>query len=356
MESTLANRTDPPALVDEFGPVSRVLGARYFDGVRFPPEAEAELRRAARAGLRGARHAHHRLGQLPLPDVGPGEPRPAAGARGREPAPLVHPPVAQDGSSAATSTCASPTPGASTARGSSSSSRAPLGRAGRDATTRRIPSPRWWRWRARATGRCTWCRSCSSGRSAPPSSMPSLLDRVFGSPEAPGFVHSLVAFWRNHHRAQFRVGEPIDLGRFIRGEPAGPGRRASRARCAASLHHHLARETRAVFGPPLKSAERLLTRRCATASLRKTLDEHAAATKRKPESVQREATRNLKAIAAQAFSPRCWRSASPMLTGCSTASTTASRWTRRAWSGRSRRRAARRSSYAPATRATWTTW
>ena len=32
------------ALSKEFGPISRALGQRYFDGVRFPPEAEAELR------------------------------------------------------------------------------------------------------------------------------------------------------------------------------------------------------------------------------------------------------------------------------------------------------------------------
>jgi len=32
------------ALKEEFGPISRVLGQRYFDGIRFPPEAEDELR------------------------------------------------------------------------------------------------------------------------------------------------------------------------------------------------------------------------------------------------------------------------------------------------------------------------
>jgi glycerol-3-phosphate O-acyltransferase len=31
-------------LKEEFGPISRWLGARYFDGVHFPPEAEDELR------------------------------------------------------------------------------------------------------------------------------------------------------------------------------------------------------------------------------------------------------------------------------------------------------------------------
>jgi glycerol-3-phosphate O-acyltransferase len=32
------------ALKDEFGPISRMLGQRYFEGVRFPAEAEDELR------------------------------------------------------------------------------------------------------------------------------------------------------------------------------------------------------------------------------------------------------------------------------------------------------------------------
>src|SRR5262245_37265207 len=44
--------------------------------------------------------------------------------------------------------------------------------------------------------------------------LPLVLDRIFGSPDAPGFLHSMLAFWRNHRRAQFRVGEPIDLTKF----------------------------------------------------------------------------------------------------------------------------------------------
>jgi len=43
---------------------------------------------------------------------------------------------------------------------------------------------------------------------------PAWPDYVFGTPEAPGFLHSVLAFWRNHKRAQFRVGEPIDLRAF----------------------------------------------------------------------------------------------------------------------------------------------
>ena len=48
---------------------------------------------------------------------------------------------------------------------------------------------------------------------------PTLFDRVFGSPEAPGFLHTLFTFLRNYHRAQFRLGEPIDLKKFVAQNP-----------------------------------------------------------------------------------------------------------------------------------------
>ena len=45
METVLTPAGTPgETLKTEFGPVSRWLGQRYFDGVRFPPESEAELR------------------------------------------------------------------------------------------------------------------------------------------------------------------------------------------------------------------------------------------------------------------------------------------------------------------------
>ena len=49
---------------------------------------------------------------------------------------------------------------------------------------------------------------------------PAWADYVFGTPEAPGFLHSVLAFWRNHKRAQFRVGTPIDLKAFASANPA----------------------------------------------------------------------------------------------------------------------------------------
>ena len=127
---------------------------------------------------------------------------------------------------------------------------------------------------------------------------PSLVDHIFGSPEAPGFLHSVMAFWRNHERAQFRVGEAINLKRFIEDNPQEPDTLIAR-KVRSALHHHLARETRAVFGPPFKHTDRLIEECLRDRVLRRTLDEHTRATGRRPGSVQREARRHLRAIAAR---------------------------------------------------------
>jgi glycerol-3-phosphate O-acyltransferase len=127
---------------------------------------------------------------------------------------------------------------------------------------------------------------------------PRLIDRVFGSPDIPGFLHSVIAFLRNYRRAQFRLGEPMDLRRFIEENPgASDGVLARKVRGA--LHHHLARETRAVFGPPRKPARRVLEETMRDRGFRRTLEEYAALSQRKPESVKREARRNLESIAAR---------------------------------------------------------
>ncbi len=49
MDSTVAQNSNQEAalLKEEFGPISRWLGARYFDGVHFPPEAAERAARAA---------------------------------------------------------------------------------------------------------------------------------------------------------------------------------------------------------------------------------------------------------------------------------------------------------------------
>ncbi len=130
---------------------------------------------------------------------------------------------------------------------------------------------------------------------------PSIFDRVFGSPEAPGFLHSLGAFYRNHKRAQFRVGEPIDLKHFVTENPDTPTEVLAR-KVRGALAHHLARETRAVHGPPRKAPERILDETMRDKVFQQALAEAAQEKNRSIESVQREARRNLRAIAAK-YSP-----------------------------------------------------
>ena len=140
---------------------------------------------------------------------------------------------------------------------------------------------------------------------------PSLVDRIFGSPEAPGIVHTLLAFWRNHKRAQFRVGEPIDLRKFIEANPDDNDEMIAR-KVRGSLYHHLARETRAVFGPPFKPTDRLIEETLRDRGFRKSLEDVAAGANRKIDSVMREAERDLNQIAAR-YNPAVVGLIAPML-------------------------------------------
>ena len=101
---------------------------------------------------------------------------------------------------------------------------------------------------------------------------PAWADYVFGSPEAPGFLHSVLAFWRNHKRAQFRVGEPHRAeGASSPQNPDDPDAVLAR-KVRAVLHVHLARETRAVFGPPYKPPERMIEETLRDRTLRQTIE------------------------------------------------------------------------------------
>lgn len=130
---------------------------------------------------------------------------------------------------------------------------------------------------------------------------PSVFDRIFGSPEAPGFLHSVGTFMRNFRRAQLRVGEPINLKRFIEeSERADTAVIARKVRGA--LNHHLSRETRAVFGPPRKPVDRLIEEAMRDRVFQQAAAEVARQKGRSPSSIEREARRNFNAIAAR-YSP-----------------------------------------------------
>jgi glycerol-3-phosphate O-acyltransferase len=133
---------------------------------------------------------------------------------------------------------------------------------------------------------------------APARLKPSVADYVFGSPEAPGFLYSLVAFFRNRRRAQFRVGEPVELRTFVEQNPGQTDAVIAR-KVRSMLYQHLARETRAVFGPPQKPADRLIEEALRDRVLRRGLEEQAQTTGRAFDSLIAEARRNLSSIAAR---------------------------------------------------------
>lgn len=140
---------------------------------------------------------------------------------------------------------------------------------------------------------------------------PSIFDRLFGSPEAPGFLHSLLVFLRNYHRAQFRVGEAINLNAFIAENPGDSTSTLAR-KVRSALGLHLARETRAVFGPPAKSTERLIAEAMRDRVLRKSLEEAAHEKGKSLDAVTREAKKNFQAIAAR-YRPSVVAAAVPLL-------------------------------------------
>ncbi|WNG16741.1 1-acyl-sn-glycerol-3-phosphate acyltransferase [Cystobacter fuscus] len=297
------------ALSKEFGPVSRVLGQRYFDGVRFPAEAEAELRALHAKGfvvhvMRTTAWinflylswASVRRG-LPLiravVNLRPWFTRPFRNAKQRGPFEERFAHARDSGNSGLIFL----------------KKTALLSASGKDIEENPFPTlvamarreersvflvPELFVWEKR-TARLN----------------PNVWDRVFGSPEAPGFLHSMVAFFRNYRRAQFRVGEPIDLKRFIADNPQDSDEVIAR-KVRGMLHHHLSRETRAVFGPPEKPADRILDETLRDRTLRRALDTVATESNRSPESVLRQSRRNLEAIAARA-SPTMLAFASPLL-------------------------------------------
>ncbi len=130
---------------------------------------------------------------------------------------------------------------------------------------------------------------------------PSVWDRIFGSPEAPGFLHSFWTFLRNYKRAQLRIGEPIDLREVLAREVGKPTEVIAR-KVRSALHHHLARETRAVFGPPAKGPDRFMEEAMRDRVFAQTMQEVATEKNKPLASVRREAVRNFDAIAAR-FSP-----------------------------------------------------
>ncbi len=309
MENPAPAPSLPVLAKDEFGPLLSRVGRRYFDGVRFPPEGEAALRALHAQGfvvhvMRSTSWVNYlyltwALLQRGLPPV-----RAVVNLRRWFTRPWRR--TAQRGDFDVRFTWARRQGGS----GLVFLRRSALGLA-EGKQSREDPFPALVAF-ARKSDRPVflvpelfiWEKWTKALR-------PRLIDRVFGSPDVPGFAHSVVAFLRNYKRAQFRVGEPIDLQRFIAQNPEQSDALIAR-KVRGALHQHLARETRAVFGPPRKPYQRVLEETLRDRCFRKALDEYAQSSGRKPDSVERYARRCLGAISAR-LNPSVVALTSPLL-------------------------------------------
>jgi len=156
----------------------------------------------------------------------------------------------------------------------------------------------------------------------------SFRDVLFGDPEEPGAIRAAIGFLIHRGTAVVRVGAPVELANEMQRDPRAPGdpnRPASlppgqvnaaslppppgvkpvdldgrvARRVRGFLHQHLARESRIITGPPLKRPERVADLTLRDLHLRRTLAEIARERGRADGSVEREARRAMREIAAR---------------------------------------------------------
>jgi glycerol-3-phosphate O-acyltransferase len=124
---------------------------------------------------------------------------------------------------------------------------------------------------------------------------PSLLDIVFGSPEAPGLIATSLAFLRNYGRAFVRMGRAVDLRDMLAAEATSA---LVPRKVRGVLYYHLSREARAVLGPPFKEAARVREEVLRDRTLQDVVAAQAAREGRPPAEVGRRAEKIVKEIAA----------------------------------------------------------
>jgi glycerol-3-phosphate O-acyltransferase len=130
---------------------------------------------------------------------------------------------------------------------------------------------------------------------------PSLGEILFGTPDAPSRLANAIGFLLNRERAVLRLGRPLDLAALLRDRPTDDDAALGRV-ARGALHHHLARQTRSVVGPPLKSAARVREQVLRDRELRRALERVAADAGRPLADVEAEAERDLREIASR-YSP-----------------------------------------------------
>jgi glycerol-3-phosphate O-acyltransferase len=130
---------------------------------------------------------------------------------------------------------------------------------------------------------------------------PTLAEILFGTPDAPSRLLNALAFVLNHRRAVLRVGRASDVAAFVRDRPHEPEAVLGR-KLRGAVHLHLARDLRAVVGPPLKTAARVRDQVLRDKGLRAALEREARHTGRPLAELEREAAKDVREVASR-YSP-----------------------------------------------------
>lgn len=84
------------------------------------------------------------------------------------------------------------------------------------------------------------------------------VDVIFGDPQAPGRLRKVVSFALNFRKARVHVGHAIDLKAFLGAAPEGDGVETNAARLRFALSSEFLLESKAIRGPALKGARRIV--------------------------------------------------------------------------------------------------
>ncbi len=128
-----------------------------------------------------------------------------------------------------------------------------------------------------------------------------LVDAVFGTPDSPNLVRTAGAFLYNRRNAFAKIGQAIDLQRFLEEREQESDADVAR-KVRGALWQHLARETRVVRGPQLKTEARVVEEVLRDRVLRSTLDRIVAEEGVSRPEVEARARAALQEIAAN-YSP-----------------------------------------------------
>ncbi len=126
----------------------------------------------------------------------------------------------------------------------------------------------------------------------------SLTDAVFGQPEAPGLLRSLWVLWRRYRNAFLKVGEPLELKTFL--EQQGPADAAQQApRLFEALTQRFSLEAYGVTGPRLRPHQEFIRDILSDPHLLEHIASQAAGDNTRTEALRQRANDLLDEIAAE---------------------------------------------------------